>query len=61
VEEGAVCPYLLDVDVREISGPLNQFQAKKADKISTVEMIQDINKKLTPALDSTTLSKTTDV
>jgi hypothetical protein len=60
VEEGAVCPYLLDVDVREISGPLNQFQAKKADKISTVEMIQDINKKLTPALDSTTLSKRCD-
>jgi hypothetical protein len=57
VEEGAVCPYLLDVDVSEVSGPLSQFQAKKADKNSTVEMIQDINRKLTPALDSITLSK----
>jgi hypothetical protein len=60
VEKGAVCPYLLDVDVREISGPLNQFQAKKADKISTIEMIQDINKWLTPALASATLSKRCD-
>ena len=29
VEISAVCPYLLDVDVSEISGPLSQFQAKK--------------------------------
>jgi hypothetical protein len=60
VEEGAVCPYLLDVDVSEVSGPLSQFQAKKADKTSTVEMIQDINRKLTPALDSVTLSQRCD-
>jgi hypothetical protein len=29
VEEGAVCPYLLDVEVSEITGPLSQFQARK--------------------------------
>lgn len=57
VDEGAVCPYLLDVDVSEIAGPLSQFQAKKADKSSTAEMIQDINEKLAAPIDRARLSK----
>jgi hypothetical protein len=42
----SVCPYLLDVDFQEISGPLSQFQAKKADPASTRELIEAINNKL---------------
>ncbi len=60
VQEGAVCPYLLDVEVSEIAGPLSQFQAKKADKASTLEMVQDINKRLTSPLDGVPLSKRCD-
>jgi hypothetical protein len=57
VQEGAVCPYLLDLDLREIQGPLSQFQAKKTDKVSTLEIVQEINKRLTSPLDSAPLSK----
>lgn len=31
MEDGRVIPLLLDLDLKEISGPLAQFQAKKAD------------------------------
>jgi hypothetical protein len=46
----AVCPYLVDVDFRDIAGPIAQFQAKKADAQSTLELITAINAKApTPA------------
>jgi hypothetical protein len=45
LEEGAVCPYLFDLEISEGTGPLSQFQAKKAERASTLEMILDINKK----------------
>jgi hypothetical protein len=41
----AVCPYLLDLDLKDISGPLAQFQAKKANRESTLEIVQSINQK----------------
>jgi hypothetical protein len=43
VSESAVCPYLLDLDYKDISGPLTQFQAKKAEKASTLELLESIN------------------
>lgn len=41
----SVCPYLLDVDFSDITAPLSQFQAKKINKDSTLEMVLAINKK----------------
>lgn len=38
-----VCPYLIDLDFRDISGPLSQFQAKKSDRASTLELLHAIN------------------
>ncbi len=40
---GKVVPLLLDLDFSEISGPLAQFQAKKADKVGLGEVIRSIN------------------
>jgi hypothetical protein len=45
LSSGAVCPYLLDLDVRDIAGPLGQFQAKKADKRSTLDLLNAINQR----------------
>jgi hypothetical protein len=38
-----VIPLLLDLEVRDITGPLAQFQAKKVDKSGVIEIIQSIN------------------
>jgi len=38
-----VIPYLLDLEYRDLIGPLAQFQAKKACKESTLEMVLSIN------------------
>ncbi len=43
VKGGRVCPYLIDVTRRELTGPLSQFQAKEATKVHTWEMLQSIN------------------
>jgi hypothetical protein len=43
LQESRVIPLLLDLDIREISGPLAQFQAKKADKDGLYEVIKSIN------------------
>jgi hypothetical protein len=38
-----VIPLLLDLDIRDITGPLAQFQAKKVDKTGVSEVINSIN------------------
>jgi len=38
-----VTPLLLDIDFREISGPLAQFQAKKFEKKGVLELVQSLN------------------
>jgi hypothetical protein len=43
LEGGRVIPLLLDLDFREISGPLAQFQAKKCERAGLLETIQSIN------------------
>jgi hypothetical protein len=43
ISAGAVCPYLLDIEIRDLTGPLSQFQAKKTNKTSTRELLLAIN------------------
>jgi len=44
MEDGRVIPLLLDLDFKEISGPLAQFQAKKADIVGIKELVVSLNK-----------------
>lgn len=43
LDTSAVCPYLLDVDFKEVTRPLSQFQGKTAKKEPTFEMLAAIN------------------
>ena len=43
LEGSRVIPLLLDVELSEISGPLAQFQAKKAERSGLEEVVQSIN------------------
>jgi hypothetical protein len=49
---GLLCPYLLDVEPSDIYGPLSQFQVKKADKNSTLQLVQSINKQSEKPIDN---------
>src|ERR1051325_4112221 len=45
ITESFVCPYLIDLDPADLpKGPLSQFQAMRADKIGTQDLISTINK-----------------
>lgn len=41
-----VCPYLFGIEPTDITGPLTQFQAVKADKADTKKLMQAINRTL---------------
>lgn len=43
IQGSRVVPLLLDLDFREISGPLAQFQAKKVEKEGLLDTVQSIN------------------
>ncbi len=43
LQNSYVVPLLLNVDYRDVSGPLSQFQAKKVSKLSMLEIVQTIN------------------
>lgn len=47
VSISSVCPYLIDADFTDIANadPLAQFQAKKAERNSTLELLRSINQK----------------
>ncbi len=47
MQDGRVIPLLLDLDFKEISGPLAQFQAKKVEIEGIKELILDLNKAAT--------------
>ena len=49
VAQSALCPYLVGVEVSEVVGPLGHFQAKKAEKAPTLELLKSINLLLEPA------------
>lgn len=44
IEESRVIPLLLDLEFKEISGPLAQFQAKKVEKSHLAEIVSSVNK-----------------
>ena len=44
MQDAKVIPLLLDLDKKEISGPLAQFQAKKVEKDEIRELIVSVNK-----------------
>jgi len=44
MQDGRVIPLLLDLDFKEVSGPLAQFQAKKADNPGIKELVASLNK-----------------
>lgn len=41
-----VCPYLIDLEKKELKGPLAQFQLTKADKQDTKRLIKTLNRAL---------------
>ena len=44
MQDGRLIPLLLDLDFKEVSGPLSQFQAKKVDSTGVRELALDLNK-----------------
>lgn len=44
MQQGRVIPLLYDLKFQDITGPLAQFQAKKADKPSVRELVGSINR-----------------
>ncbi len=38
-----VCPYLIDLTRKQLTGPLSQFQSKEATKEQTLEMLQSLD------------------
>ena len=43
MQEGRVIPLLLDIEFKDISGPLTQFQAKKAERDGVLGVVNAIN------------------
>lgn len=53
MQDGRVIPLLLDLDFKEVSGPLSQFQSKKAEQVGIKELVVSLNKAAgTPVPDS---------
>ncbi len=48
LEEGRICPYLINLSPSELKQPLSLYQAKRADKNGTLELIKSINRHLRP-------------
>jgi hypothetical protein len=44
VNESRVCPYLVDIEISELKGPLAQFQAKRSDETGTRALVESINR-----------------
>lgn len=57
MQDGRVIPLLLDIDVKEVSGPLAQFQAKKAEQAGVRELVTSLNKAATSPVPDTQLDK----
>jgi len=52
LSEGAVVPYLFDLDFSSLRGPLAQFQGRKSDRESTFALLQDINQRASDRVDA---------
>lgn len=57
MQDGRVIPLLLDLDFKEISGPLAQFQSKKADHAGIKELVLSLNKAATAPVPEPQLDK----
>ncbi|MGO9339648.1 MAG: toll/interleukin-1 receptor domain-containing protein [Terracidiphilus sp.] len=57
MQEAKVIPLLLDLDKKEISGPLAQFQAKKVERGEIKELILSLNRSATTPIADGTLEK----
>ena len=44
LQNGKVIPVLLDLELKDLSGPLAQFQAKKSEQIGIKELVVSLNK-----------------
>ena len=44
MQEGRVVPLLLDIEFKDVTGPLAQFQAKKLENLGLWEMLNSINR-----------------
>ena len=43
LEQGLVCPYLIDVDRDDLPSPLSQFQPKRANRLGTWDLVRALN------------------
>jgi hypothetical protein len=57
MQDGKVIPLLLDIDKKEISGPLAQFQAKKVEQSEMKELLLSLNRSATAPIADATLEK----
>jgi len=61
IQDAHVCPYLLGFEPSQIpAGPLSQFQAKRATKEDTLDLIRAINVMLSPPLGDDALGRAFD-
>lgn len=58
IQSGRVVPLLLDLDLRDITGPLAQFQAKKADEAGITDLVTSLNKLAEKPLPESRIEKT---
>ena len=61
MQEGRVIPLLLDIEFKDISGPLTQFQAKKAEREGLFGVVHAINELSEVKVSETLLPKQFDV
>ena len=57
LEDSTVVPLLLDLDFSEITGPLSQFQAKKLDRQSILDIVETINQRSESPIDRNRLNQ----
>lgn len=57
MQDGRVIPLLLDLDFKEVSGPLAQFQSKKADNVGMKELVTSLNRASTSPVPDAQLEK----
>ncbi len=55
LENSRVIPFLLDLELRELTGPLAQFQAKKVTKESTHDLVRSVNSNADKPIDQARL------
>ncbi|MGE3651244.1 MAG: toll/interleukin-1 receptor domain-containing protein [Reyranellaceae bacterium] len=57
MQEGKVVPLLLDIEFKDVSGPLAQFQSKKVEKVGLKDVVESINKSAASPIPESRLSQ----